>query len=67
MINGTPSIPKPTAAGAANNIPNLSAQLMSSEYSDLFLFDRLLDKLGKSIVLNATPSIPAGNSSNLSA
>ena len=38
-----------------------------SEYSDLSLLDKLFDRLGKSKVLNATPNMPAGNSSNLSA
>ena len=66
-MSGTPSIANPNAAGAANKIPNLRAQLINSEYSDLSLLDKLFDRLGKSKVLNATPNIPAGNSSNLSA
>ena len=58
---------RPTAAGAANKIPNLRAQFINSEYSDLSLLEKLFDRLGKSKVLNATPNMPAGNSSNLSA
>ena len=67
VIKGIARINNPKAAGAANNTDNFKPQFTKLEYSLLFFDEMLPDKLGKRIVLKATPRTPTGNSIKRSA